>query len=300
MPRNTAFTFSNASFPDTLITAIPPSPTGVAIAARSFLLHQLLFVIVFHKAYAYYKSINYIVLTATSTIMIRTVLFTLLLLASSSVFAQNAFSPDRPGFGFSSGTTAPGMFGLEAGITHSEFGTNIGEFFFRAGITDDFEVQIEAGSISVEDEKNGLTTQYLILKHKIYNTADGDIQVTLLNRTSLSFLQSDEDYTTQLYVLADFSLTNELSLSTNLGYGNYIFSERDNPELYFTINPGYILTPGTSVYLGLSYTDTNFIDETNYEFGIAHMIHVNSQIDLGLVLDDDNNPYLKTGIATRF
>ncbi|MCR9132880.1 MAG: hypothetical protein NXI08_09910 [bacterium] len=234
--------------------------------------------------------------------MIRTAFFTLLLLASSSVFAQNAFSPDRPGFGFSSGTTAPGMFGLEAGITHSEFGTNIGEFFFRAGLTDAFEAQFELGSVFVDgDGETERSQQFMILKYKVFSSTDGSFQFSVLNRTNLPFLNDNEDeYFSQLIALADFSITQELSVNTNIGYGNYIFSDFDIPTFYFTVNPGFVLTPGTSVYVGLAYSETEFFDSTNYEFGIAHSIHSNSQIDLGVVFDDDSNPFLKVGIATRF
>ncbi len=234
--------------------------------------------------------------------MIRTILFTLLIAVSHSVFAQNAFSPDRPGFGFSSGTTAPGMFGLEAGITHSEFGTNIGEFFFRAGLTDALEAQIELGSVFIDKEgKTGRSLQFAILKYKVFSSTDGSFQFSLLNRTSLPFLNNDiDEYFTQIIALADFALTPELSLNTNFGYGNYIFSDFDVPTFYFTVNPGYVVTPGTSVYLGLAYNETDFFSSTDYEFGVAHSIHSNSQIDLGVVFDDDSNPFLKVGIATRF
>lgn len=224
-----------------------------------------------------------------------------LILCSSSAYAQNAFGPDRPGFGYSTNTTAPGMFGLEAGITQSEFGINIGEIFFRAGLTDAFEIQFEAGSVFVNDGEVDRSAQFLILKHKVFNTKDGSLQVSLLNRTILPFLNEDvSEYYTQFFALVDFSLTPELSVNTNLGYGNFVFSDLDNAAFYFTINPGYVITPGTSVYLGLGYAQDEFFDFTNYELGIAHMIHANSQVDLGVVFDDESNLYLKAGIATRF
>ncbi|MBO6793661.1 MAG: hypothetical protein JJ895_07110 [Balneolaceae bacterium] len=229
-------------------------------------------------------------------------LFVVLLISSGTLFAQNSFGPDRPGFGYSSSTTATGMFGIESGVTFLESESNIGEFFFRAGLTDAFEIQLEAGSLVIP--KNGdskLSTQYLILKHKLYNTNDGSLQVSAMNRTSLPFLNADEtEFFTEFYFLADFTLTDDLGVNTNIGFGNYAFSDLDNPTFYFTVNPGYVITPGTSVYLGYSYKDEKFFDSNSYEFGIAHLIHSESQIDLGIVFDDDFNPYLKAGIATRF
>lgn len=225
-----------------------------------------------------------------------------LILCSSSTFAQNAFSPDRPGFGYGSNTTAPGMFGLEAGITHSEFGTNIGEIFVRAGLTDALEAQFEIGSLFIDGDGNTQQSlQFAILKYKVFSSTDGSFQFSVLNRTSLPFLNEDADeYFTQIIALADFALTPELSVNTNIGYGNFIFSDFDSPAFYFTINPGYVITPGTSVYMGLAYNETEFFDSTDFEFGIAHLIHSESQIDLGIVFDDDFNPFLKAGIATRF
>ncbi len=229
-------------------------------------------------------------------------LFVVLLISSGTLFAQNSFGPDRPGFGFSSNTTASGMYGIEAGATFSETGSNIGEFFFRAGLTNAFEIQFEAGSIIIpENGDSELSTQYLILKHKLYNTNDGSLQISAMNRSSLPFLKADEtEFFTEFYFLADFTLTEELGVNTNIGFGNYAFSDFDNPTFYFTVNPGYVITPGTSVYLGYAYKDEKFFDSNSFEFGIAHLIHAESQIDLGIVFDDDLNPSLKAGIATRF
>jgi hypothetical protein len=225
-----------------------------------------------------------------------------LILCSSLTYAQNAFSPDRPGFGYGSNTTAPGMFGLEAGITHSEFGTNIGEIFVRAGLTDAFEIQFEAGSVFIDsDGESSRSSQHILLKHKLYTTRDGAFQLSVLNRTTLPFLNENEsEYFTEFFALADFSLSPKFSINSNLGYGNYIFSDFDNDHIYFTINPGYVLTPGTSVYAGLGYAENEFFDTINYEFGIAHLIHPNSQVDLGFVFDNESNPFIKAGIATRF
>ena len=225
-----------------------------------------------------------------------------LILCSSSTYAQNAFSPDRPGFGYGSNTTALGMFGLEAGITHSEFGTNIGEIFVRAGLTDAFEIQFEAGSVFIDgDGESSRSSQHLLLKHTLYTSKDGTFQLSALNRTSLPFLNENEsEYFTEFYALADFSLSPKFSINSNLGYGNYIFSDFNNDHIFFTINPGYVLTPGTSIYVGLKYVENNFTGATSTEFGISHLIHANSQIDLGVELNDNNDLFLKAGIATRF
>jgi hypothetical protein len=135
-----------------------------------------------------------------------TLLITLTLL-STSLYAQGSVQADRPGFGFGSFITPVGSFGIETGVTTSEFGTNVGELFLRTGITESFEV---------------------------------------------------------------------------------------------TLNPGYQFSESTSGYIGFSYVENEFFDWKNYEFGVAHLIHSNSQIDLGLIIDEESDPYLTIGFATRF
>ncbi len=225
-----------------------------------------------------------------------------ILCISGSVFAQQNVQADRPGFGFSTSITPVGMYGIEAGVTTSEFGTNVGELFIRAGLMDKLEIQFEAGSIFFPDGGDSFrSAQFGIVKYNLFSNASNDLRITLLSRTILPFLNTDFSETfTQLILLGDISLTDQLSMNTNVGYGNYIFSDFDIPTYYFTLNPGFAINSSTSAYVGFSFVETEFFDNKNYEMGVSYLIHSNSQIDLGLVFDEESDTFLKIGVATRF
>jgi hypothetical protein len=232
-----------------------------------------------------------------------TLLITLTLL-STSLYAQGSVQADRPGFGFGSFITPVGSFGIETGVTTSEFGTNVGELFLRTGITESFEVQLELGSIFFPDGgTNEVSDQFIVLKYNVYSNIDNSVNLSLLNRTRIPLPFSGDDFKdtfTQFFLLGDFSIVENLSVNTNLGYGNFIFSYFDIDSYYFTLNPGYQFSESTSGYIGFSYVENEFFDWKNYEFGVAHLIHSNSQIDLGLIIDEESDPYLTIGFATRF
>lgn len=216
--------------------------------------------------------------------------------------AQDTIQADRPGFGYSSYPTPIGMYGIEAGITTSEFGTNVGELFFRTGLMKSLEFQFEAGSIFFPvDDDSFRTGQFALFKFNVFANETNTVRVTLLSRTQLPFLNKDfSDYLSQLLLLADFTVTDQFSVNTNLGYGNYIFSDFDIPTYFFTLNPGFSINSSTAFYVGYSYLESELFDFKNYEMGVSYLIHSNSQIDLGLVFDEESDTFLQIGIATRF
>lgn len=236
--------------------------------------------------------------------MKKAILFISFTLISANLVAQESIQADRPGFGFSSSITPKGMFGLEGGATISEFGTNIGELFVRYGLMNNFEVQFEAGSIFFADGRNSeFSDQFVLLKYNFYSNSDKSLKLSLLNRTLIPLPFSGEgfeDIPIQFFLLSDIAISNEFAVNTNIGYGNIIFSDFNIDNYFFTINPSYQISPNTSSYLGFAYVENEFFDFKNYEIGVAHLINSDTQIDLGLVIDEESDVYLQIGIATRF
>lgn len=221
------------------------------------------------------------------------------ILCTSESVAQTPISADRPGFGYGSYIVPKGTLFIESGATSGEFGLNFGELILRTGLHKRIEVQLKLGSLTHRRYEGWeIGTQYINFKIELFKTENNKFRTALLNSTHLAFLDDEyDDYFNRFYVIAEYDLTNWLSLNGNMGFGNYIFSEIELPERYYSLNLSIRINPETTIYGGYFYGKNEYYDESVMEFGVAYLIKTTFQFDAGFMIDDEHTPYMKMGIA---
>lgn len=208
-------------------------------------------------------------------------LFTVLclLLSANLTFAQGDYAPDRPGIGNGSSITPTNMLGLELG---AQFSTNdfaqqfdIGQILLRYGLMDRLELRAALNSFSIQERsliggtKNvtGIQDAAVGFKYNVFHHPQNEANISLLG--SLSLPTGSDDFTSNelvpfLSALSDFVLSNEMSLSSNVGYNFGYDSYTD--FFLLTITPTFTLPKAkhSSFYAG--YAGRFFGNDINQQF----------------------------------
>lgn len=220
---------------------------------------------------------------------------------SGSVVAQN-ISADRPGAGYGTFTVPAKTVYLESGASISGDFSDIGQIFLRTGLSEDLEIQFNAGSLLFIDGADNprVSVQSLALKYSLGSFQDDKLNLSFLSRTNLPFFNDDyEYYLTRFMVLADYSINETWGLNSNFGYGDF-FDGLNNGSFNFNITPGFSVNENTAAYFGYAVTfDENFSSDL-IEAGMVHFLDSSFQLDAGFIYSDGDDLYLTLGVAKRF
>lgn len=239
----------------------------------------------------------------------------LLFIGMQAVFAQN-YSPDRPGIGNGSSITPQNMLGLETGL---EFSTSdfvdqfsVGQFLLRYGVSDDLEFRAFLGSynstditlIGSEITETGFSDMTVGAK---YNLISGNDKPTVSALANISLPVGSDTYTKDevvpsLNILADHSLTEVWSISSNLGY-TFGVGNLDDMWL-FTLTPAvsFPANEGLGAYFG--YAGMYYGDNANFhwlEGGLTLELERGAQLDINLGYETEEGvTFIGAGFAKGF
>ena len=226
----------------------------------------------------------------------------ILLLTSSAAIAQDNISADRPGAGYGTFTVPAKTLFLESGASIGSDFSDIGQVFLRTGLSENLEIQFNAGSLYFIDglDKPRVGVQSLALKYSLGSFQEDKLNVSLLSRTNLPFFNDDyEYYLTRFMILADYSINDTWGLNSNFGYGDFV-NGLNNGSFNFNITPGFSINENTAGYFGYAVTfDENFSSDL-IEAGMVHFLNPSFQLDAGFIFTDGDNLFLTFGIAKRF
>ncbi len=233
----------------------------------------------------------------STTVILLCVVFSVVI--SPQIAAQTSISTDRPGFGYGAFTVPAGTYYIESGAISSQNSFRFGQLTFRTGLHERVEFQLKLGSLT-HNMVDGweISPQYIRFKVDLLHTKNKNFRSAIVNSTHLAFLDDEfDDYFNRVYLVAEYDFFSWFSLNANLGYGNYLFSDVEFPEMYYSINPSIQIDPETTLYLDYIYTQNDYYDQSAIEIGILYHIRSSVQIDGGLLFDDESIPYLNMGIA---
>ncbi|MBO6585204.1 MAG: transporter [Gracilimonas sp.] len=216
------------------------------------------------------------------------------LLTSNYIFAQENYTPDRPGIGNGSYVVEAGVFGLETGVQLSTGNAvnqfDIGQMLLRFGVMENLELRALLNSYSTQyfDRTDAVNSGFqdlgLAAKYKLYEAEDGQTRISTIGKISVpvgaSAFTNDEIVPT-LFLVGDQSLTNNLSISSNLGYTFGVGDLSDN--WLFTLTPGFSFPnqQNLSAYAGYAgIYDGNNTNLHYAEAGLALVVNDGAQLDL--------------------
>lgn len=237
-----------------------------------------------------------------------------LLFCSLNFVHAQTYSPDRPGIGNGSFITPEGIFGVEAGL---DFRTNdfvnqfnIGQVLLRIGVMENLELRAGLGSFSsrkVELIGSSVTNSGLqdVSIGAKYNFLSKEGQPNVSGMVNISLPVGDDAFTSDevvpsLTVLADHSLNEDVSISSNLGYSFGVGDLRDS--WLFTLTPGFSLDDNMGVYGGYAgryYGDG--INQNWLEAGFTYRLETEAQLDANLGYETEGETFfIGIGFAKGF
>jgi hypothetical protein len=236
----------------------------------------------------------------------------LLFFGFNLVQAQN-YSPDRPGIGNGSFITPKGMLGLEAGIQFSNTDFNeqydVGQLVLRYGISEKLEFRALLGSYtSVDQELLGGSNSYsgfqdMGLGFK-YNLISNDGRSNLSALAEVTLPVGSDEFTSDetipsIGLLADHSLNESLSISSNLGYRFEVGNVDDS--WLFTLTPGFVITENMNGYFGYAGNYYGNFEQHWVEGGITYGLESGTQLDLNIGYDTENEiAFIGIGFARGY
>lgn len=241
----------------------------------------------------------------------------LFIIMGVQISLAQSFSPDRPGIGNGSYITPKNMLGVEAGIqylTVDNFSqVDFGQLLFRYGIADKLELRASLNSFSYQEydifgneySTSGFQDMAIGAKYNLLNSTDNKFNLSALAELSLPVGEvpfTSDEFRTGLGLLADYSITDNFALSSNL---NYSFETETQPDgLLFTLTPGFKL-PGNEnigIYAGYAgYFYGNEYNEYWYEGGLTFGLENGSQLDLNFgYMKDSELIFIGVGFAKGF
>ena len=237
-----------------------------------------------------------------------------LLIINFSV-AQDNYTADRPGIGNGSYVVESGVFGLETGVQLSTGNAvnqfDIGQMLLRFGLIENLEVRALLNSYSTQyfDQTDAVNSGFqdlgLATKFKLFESAEAQTRISLIGKLSLpvgaSSFTNDEIVPT-LFVAGDQYLSENLSLSSNIGYTFGVADLNDN--WLFTLTPGFSLPnqDNLSFYTGYAgiYNGGN-INEHYAEAGIALIVNDGAQLDINAGYEfEQESLFIGLGFAQGF
>ncbi|MFA5667957.1 MAG: hypothetical protein WC967_01845 [Balneolaceae bacterium] len=231
-----------------------------------------------------------------------TLFLLILCFSSTSLFAQDNISSDRPGAGYGTFVVPTQTLFLEAGGFLNKNINDFGQLYLRTGLMNNLEVQFNAGSLLFIDgvDKAQVSSQSIALKYALGSFQNDRLNLSLFSRTNLPFLNSNyEYYLTRFMVLADFSINDSWALNSNFGYGDFV-NGIENGSFNFNLTPSVAINNQTAAYFGYAVTfDENFSSDI-VEGGVTYLLDSSFQLDAGLIYGNGDNLYFTFGIAKRF
>ena len=242
------------------------------------------------------------------TIFIPTLL--ILFLMTGSTWAQESISSDRPGIGSGSRVIDAGIIQIEGGASFADSDpsdqVSFGQVLLRYGLAL-FEVQAVVNSLVFQTgaaDDAGFQDFGVGLKTPILQNDETPLSLSLLTTllfpTGADFLTSDETIPA-FTLLADYPLSDQVGLSSNVGYAFGTGSANDVFSL--TVTPGFAL-PGDnnlSGYVGYAGFFSDGPDQNFLEGGVAWLVNKNVQADLNSgILLENGDFFIGVGIAARW
>lgn len=240
----------------------------------------------------------------------------LILLGYNSVQAQS-FSPDRPGIGNGSFITPENVIGVEAGIqfSHTPFidQIDIGQILLRYGILPRLEIRTALNSYSIQkrvliggtDSRSGNQDIGVGLKYSVIQKGAGSANVSVLGSVSIPTGQegfTNDEFVPFLSVLGDVVLSDELVLSSNIGYSFGVGSLDDH--WLFTFTPGFTIPQNEILAFFIGYAGSyygNSVNENWLEGGITFSLLNGAQLDINLGYElEGESAFIGAGLAKGF
>lgn len=240
------------------------------------------------------------------------VLTFLIVLPLSTLNAQDPLTPDRPGLGNGSHVLNPKITYLESGVEYFDLGAtdqfSIGQVLFRHGLTFGVELRVQLNSLVLRNtpfaNQSGIPDPGVGLKLNIMDKPGSVFRLSGLGSitvpTGSSSFTSDE-WVPSFALLADYGLSEQWGLSSNLGY---TFGPGSLEGIWmFTVTPGYSFPDeaGLGIYFGYAGFYSDLTEEHFLEAGATKQISSNLQVDLNGGWDvDSGNLFIGAGLALRF
>lgn len=239
-------------------------------------------------------------------------IFAVLFFGINVVHAQN-YSPDRPGIGNGSFITPKGMLGLEAGVQFSNTDFNeqydVGQLVLRYGVSEKLEFRALLGSYTTVNQEllggsnsfSGFQDMGLGFK---YNLISNDGRSNLSALAELTLPVGSEEFTSDetipsIGLLADHSLNESLSISSNLGYRFEAGNVGDS--WLFTLTPGFVITDTMNGYFGYAGNYYGNFEQHWVEGGVTYGLESGTQLDLNFGYDTENEiSFIGIGFARGF
>jgi len=241
----------------------------------------------------------------------KKILFTavIVFLGSQIGFAQSYLS-DRPGIGNGSFITPKKMLGLESGVQYSNTEMtdqfDIGQLLLRYGLSNSLEVRASLGSYSrlktdlrrESSTFDGFQDIGLGLKYNLIS-GNGLPTVSALAEVSLpvgSEYFTNEDTVPSVGLLADYSLTDQFAIASNIGYS--FTTENVNDSWLFTITPGFSITNTIGGFVGYAGNYFDGYEQHWVEGGFTVSLENGVQLDGNFGYDTENDiVFLGAGFA---
>jgi hypothetical protein len=226
-------------------------------------------------------------------------------------WAQETIIADRPGFGNSSFVLPLGVGQVEVGVEFFETGGidqyDVGLVLLRIGL-DPIELRAIFGSFAVRSDSDaddeGFKDVGFGLKASLFDHPEGAWSLSSLLSVNIptgsAFITADETLTT-LSLLADFSISNRMALSTNLGYLFDSGKSEDIVSLILTPGLTFPGRPKLGTYFGYAGFYASSGDLHFLEGGMTFLATRDVQLDLNAGFEIESEDYfIGGGISTRW
>ena len=229
--------------------------------------------------------------------------------------AQENYVPDRPGIGKGSYVVEPGVFGLETGIQLSTAKSvnqfDIGQMLLRFGVFENLEMRVLMNSYSTQnfDETDIINSGFqdlgLATKFQFFESENKETRVSAIGKVSLPVGASaftKYEVIPTLFLAGDQLLTENFSMSSNIGYTFGVGSSSDN--WLFTLTPGFTFPnqKNLGVYAGYAgIYSGNKINEYYAEAGITLIVNEGAHLDLNAGYEFENESlFIGIGFSQGF
>ena len=227
-----------------------------------------------------------------------------MVLIGAPVFAQNVFSPDRPGFCTGTHTVSPGTVYLEMGYEFSATSRAGAPSFhgfpisnIRYGITTNFEMNFMWDGFSYRSDSGGIDFEkgfalggkYAITSHEQYNISA--MAILFVNN-----LDNIVEFSPLLGLLWDYDIGDPMEL---YGVVHLLHTKNSNVSVEFAVGLAYSINPEIGVY-GEYYNGLTF-DPTNLghgaDIGLTYLLNSDTQLDLYFTTALEGNAYRSIGFG---
>lgn len=236
-------------------------------------------------------------------------------ISGQTLKAQENYTPDRPGIGNGSYVVEPGVFGLETGIQLSTAKAvnqfDIGQMLLRFGVFENLEMRILMNSYSTQhfDETDSINSGFqdlgLATKFELFESESKETRLSAIGKVSLPVGASAftrYEVIPTLFLAGDQLLTENLSMSSNIGYTFGVGSLSD--KWLYTLTPGFTFPNQKNLGIYAGYAGIysgNKINEYYAEAGVTLIVNKGAQLDLNAGYEFKNESlFIGIGFAQGF